>query len=178
LSATDGSVGPWSWFAALVVVAAFAAMTGFVALRNLRVPYRAEQVGWRYVYGFYDLERASDGSAYRWTSEKAIDVMVVKGPWLKLTLGGPVPPDIAGNPITVTVSGSRGRILRVVRRDGVAITRYIRTPPAPSRMMIEIDVSRTWRPSDFNSSDVRRLGVAVDEWSFVTAPPPGATVID
>ena len=58
------------------------------------------------------------------------------------------------------------------------MTWYVQNADAAKRMMLEFDVSRAWRPSDYSGSrDRRELGVMVDDFSFVNDPPPGAIVI-
>ena len=43
--------------------------------------------------------------------------------------------------------------------------------------MIQIDVDRTWRPSDFgDSADTVPRGVAVRPWTFSDADPPKGSV--
>jgi len=45
-------------------------------------------------------------------------------------------------------------------------------------MMLETWVDRTWRPAEFGQNDTRELGIAIADWTFVDAPPPGAAVIE
>jgi len=168
----------WHWLGAWGIVGAFALGTGYVAVRKLRVPYRAQSVGWNYTYGFYSAEPSPDGGSFRYTAEKAVDVFEVKGPWLKLTIRGAVPPDAVRHGIVIKVWRGPDSILRIVRRDNSTMTRYIRAPRSPGTMMVEIQVSRTWRPVDFGGDDSRDLGVGVDEWTWVNAPPRGGITID
>jgi hypothetical protein len=177
-SSQSGRLKPWNWAITCVIVGVFALSTGYVAAKTLRVPYRAERVGWRYRYGFYSSEQTSEGGSFAWTSDRAVDVFLPQGQWLKLTMRGAVPPDAGQRPVEVSVWRSHDRILRIIRRDSSTVTRYVRAPLSPNLMMIEILVNRTWRPSDFGGADSRRLGVAVDDWQFVNSPPADAIVID
>jgi len=44
--------------------------------------------------------------------------------------------------------------------------------------MIQVEVSRTWRPSDYGRGpDKREHGVAVGKWTFVYDPPKNAFVV-
>ena len=43
--------------------------------------------------------------------------------------------------------------------------------------MLEARVSRTWKPSDYGQADDRILGLALEDWTFVSDPPTGATVV-
>jgi hypothetical protein len=50
-------------------------------------------------------------------------------------------------------------------------------PPAGTPVMIQIAVSRTWRPADFGgSTDTRERGVAIRDWSFWDEDPPKGSV--
>ena len=76
----------------------------------------------------------------------------------------------------VTLNGEV--ILLVNRRSSFPITRWIRMPAQyGTQLMIEIDVNRTWRPSDFgDSTDRQERGVAVREWSFWDEDPPKRSI--
>ena len=145
--------------------------------RDLRPPYRAIRADWTYQVGFYDLEQPAGQPAFRWTEKHAGLVFPVTGAWLKLTVHGG-PPDIATNPVALEVRRRGKSILTSTRAESGPQTWYVKAPVAEKRMMLEFDVSRTWRPSAPGSGgDDRELGVAVDDWTFVAAPPPGAVVI-
>jgi hypothetical protein len=155
----------------------FLIATTIVATNDLRPAYRALRSGWPYHYGFYPVEGVG-GDQFRWTANRAVNVIPIEGPWLKLVIGGDVPPDADQHPLHVKVWRDRSVILRAVRRDGSALTRYLRMPQGASWVMLQVETDRTWRPSDYGRSDTRELGVTVAPWTWVNAPPPGAFTID
>jgi hypothetical protein len=159
------------------VVTVFVAGTIVVALTDMRPPYRALRAGWPYHYGFYNQEQSSE-SQFRWTAKKAVDVVQVRGPWLKLVIGGAVPRGAELDPLEVKVWRDRSLIMRARRHDGTAVTRYVRMPEGASWVMLQIEADRTWRPSDYGEKDTRNLGVAVGRWTWVNAPPSGAVTIE
>ena len=96
--------------------------------------------------------------------------------WFKLVIGA-VAPDAAAKPVQVKVWINRTLILRVSRRSDFPITRWIRMPSYGTPLMIEIDVDRTWRPSDAGGSpDDGERGVAVRDWFFTDDDPPKGSV--
>lgn len=157
------------WIAAAIFVAA----NLVIGWRDLRPPFRAIRGDWTYQVGFFDLETPPGGVPFRWTEQRAVMVFPVTGEWLKLTVSGG-PPDITKNPVPFEVFRRGKSILKVTRATAEPQTWYVKAPAGQQRMMLEFTVGRTWRPS---SADDRELGVAVNDWTFVAAPPPGATVI-
>jgi hypothetical protein len=165
--------GAVAWILTVVVMA----MTARTGWRELRPPYRAMRANWTYQVGFYGLETPGLAPPFRWTEQHALIVLPAKGPWLKLTIGGG-PPDITERPIKLDVR-RRGKLIASVKRsDASPVTWYVENATRESRMMLAFDVSRAWRASDYEENgDRRSLGVAVQDWTFVAAPPPGAVVI-
>lgn len=161
------------WMLALTFVAA----TLYVGWRDLRPPYRAIRADWTYQVGFFPLEAAGLEPVFRWTEKHAVMVLPATGPWLKLTVRGG-PPDISERPIRLEIRRHGKAIVAITRQDVSPITWYVQNTEAANRMMLEFDVSRAWRPSDYSASrDRRELGVMVDDFSFVNEPPSGAIVI-
>ena len=103
---------------------------------------------------------------------------MVGGRWLRFVIGGAVPPDASQKPLEVKVWRDRSLILRALRRDGSALTRYVRMRDGAAWVMLQIETDRTWRPSEYGSTDARELGVAVAPWAFVDALPPDAVTIE
>jgi hypothetical protein len=162
------------WAAVLTVLACFLGGTVYEARTDLRRPVRALRMGFPYSYGFAP-DKADP--TIRWTGAKAVEVFPTEKRWLKLVIGD-VAPDAESNPVQVKVMLNREVILRVNRRSSFPITRWIRMPEKyGTQLMIEIDVSRTWRPSDFgDSTDGQERGVAVHQWSFWDEDPPKGAV--
>jgi hypothetical protein len=162
------------WAAIVVVLACFLGGTVYAGKTELRPPLRALRIGFPYRYGFFT---DRNDPAIRWTGAKAVEVFSSDKRWLKLVIAD-VAPDAERNPVQVTVSINRELILRVNRRASFPITRWIRMPPVyGTPMMMQIDVNRTWRPSDLNAAaEPQERGVAIREWSFRDEDPPKGSV--
>jgi len=160
------------WMLALVMVGA----TLWSGWRSLRPPFRAIKADWTYQLGIHPVEQADKDGQLRWTERHATEVLPVSGPWLKLTVGGG-PADIATRPIRVEIKRSGRWIIGVTRQDLSEQTWYVRAPEGAKRMMLEFEVSRTWRASDFGGKDTREVGMFIRDWTFVQAPPRGAVLI-
>ena len=65
------AIGAAKWVGIGAVLLVFLGGTAYAARRDLRVANRAAEHGWRYSYGFYDPERAADGSQFRWAEQHA-----------------------------------------------------------------------------------------------------------
>jgi hypothetical protein len=166
-----------TWITVVIIVVAFLTATTRVALTDMRPPLRPLKTGWPYHYGFYQVEGPA-GAQFRWTTSKAVNVVPIEGPWLKLAILGGVPPDAEQHPIEVKVWRDRSLILRLRRRDSSPTTRYVRMHDGARWVMLQIETDRTWRPSNSGSTDTRALGVAVEPWSWVKAPPPDGIRIE
>jgi hypothetical protein len=173
-----GAVRTRTWLAIWTIVALSVSGTAYTARYRLRVTQRAEAAGWHYQYGFYDDE--SD-SAVRWTAGKAVDVFEIahrnEDRFLKLDIGA-VAPDADQRPVEVKVWRDDDLVLRLRRRSDGLATRYVCVPRGRKMMMMQVEVSRTWRPSDYGrGTDQREHGVAVGKWTFVYDPPKNAFVV-
>jgi hypothetical protein len=163
----------FEWAVVLVVLAGFLGGTAYAARTDLRPPVRAMGIDFPYRYGF---EQDTRDPTIRWTGAKAVEVFPADKRWFKLELGA-VAPDAEQKPVEVKVWINRTQILRVSRRGSFPITRWIRMPSYGTLMMIEINVDRTWRPSEAGgSADQRERGIAVREWSFTDEDPPKGSV--
>jgi hypothetical protein len=161
------------WTVVLTVLACFLGGTVYEARTDLRRPVRALRMGFPYSYGFVP-DKADP--TMRWTGAKALEIFPAEKRWLKLVIGD-VAPDAGSNPVQVKVTLNREEILRVNRRSSFPMTRWIRMPEYGTQLMMEIDVNRTWRPSDFgDSTDRRERGVAVQQWSFSWEDPPKGSI--
>jgi O-antigen ligase len=158
-----------AWAAAVLLVAAHVGGTWAVAGRALSVPERAVRFGWNYTYGFYELERPAGATPFRWTTRRAVSVIRVEGKWLKLSVWGSHP-DLAERPVAVRIWRDREPVLQLSLRDAAPVTRYVPVPEGQTRVILRVDVDRTWRPSDQGAADARELGIAVADWSFVERP--------
>jgi hypothetical protein len=160
------------------IVAVSVSGTAYTSRFRLRAPVRAEAAGWPYHYGFYDDE---PDSAVRWTAGKAVDVFEIRNRnedrFLKLDIGA-VAPDADQHPVEVKVWRDDDLVLRLRRRSDFVTTRYVCVPRARKMMRMQVEVSRTWRLSDYGrGTDRRERGVAVGRWTFVYDPPKNAFVV-
>jgi O-antigen ligase len=161
------------WAAILIVVACFVGGTARASETELRPSLRALRRGTPYKYGFTP-DPTDPG--IQWTDARAVEVFLAEKRWCKLVIGE-VAPDAAQRPVQVTVTLNRKTILQVSRRSQFPVERWMRMPAYGTPLMLQIDVSRTWRPSDFGGpADVQRRGVAVREWSFSDEDPPKGSV--
>jgi hypothetical protein len=169
----SGRMSGREWAAIVVVLACFLGGTVYAGKTELRPPLRALRIGFPYRYGFV---ADPHDPTIRWAGSKAVEVFSSEKRWLKLVIGD-VAPDAEQNPVQVTVSINRELILRVNRRASFPITRWIRMPPVyGTPMLMQIDVDRTWRPSDTDAAESQERGVAILEMSFWDEDPPKGSV--
>jgi hypothetical protein len=166
-----GGRGRRLFAAAGVVLACFIVGTAYEAWTSLRPPFRALRADWPYRRGFHD---PGPGGSFRWTERTAVDVFPIgdarEDRWLRLSLGA-VAPDADRRPVEVKVWRDHDLILRLTRRSDTLKSWYVRVPAGRKMMMLEIAVSRAWRPSD--GADQRERGVTVDQWRFSFDAPKG-----
>ncbi|HEX3703500.1 MAG TPA: O-antigen ligase family protein [Vicinamibacterales bacterium] len=162
--------------AAGALLVAFLAGTLFVGWARLRPPQRALRFGWEYVSGFYDHEQLSRDTLFRWTAGHAMDVFPVRDRYLRLRYWVHHP-DVERRPVHVDIWLQNRHIVDEMLKSVAPVTEYVRLWPDDPRMMLEARVSRTWKPSDYGEGDTRDLGLAFEDWAFVSEPPAGAKVI-
>ena len=176
VGATEGfsRISNREWAAIVVLLACFLGGTVYAGKTELRPPLRALRIGFPYRYGFF-ADRTDP--TIRWAGAKAVEVFSSDKRWLKLVIGD-VAPDAEQNPVQVTVSINREVILDVNRRSSFPITRWVKMPAVyGTPMMMEIDVDRTWRPSDVDAAaEPQERGVAIREWSFQDEDPPKGSI--
>ena len=161
------------WAMIVVVLAGFLGGTVQAARGTLRPPLRALGTGVPYRYGF--TPDTSDPTI-RWTGAKAVEIITAEKRWLKVEVGD-VAPDAASKPVHVNVLLNRKSVISVTRRNNFPITRWIRMPKYGTSLMMQIEVSRTWRPADFGGAvEDGERGVAVRVWTFSDADPPKGSV--
>jgi hypothetical protein len=172
--------GAGAWGLALALVVCSIGGTAYAAATGLRPPRRALRADWPYMYGMHDLERVGNEPAFRWTGQRAVAVVRVDADYVKLRFRV-AHPDLVTHPVDAKIwrtdaSGQR-LLIAVTLTDAAPVTVYVRAPEDRGRMMVETWVSRTWTPRDHGQADTRRLGLAVDDWTFVRTPPPGAMTV-
>lgn len=164
-----------AWVAIWAAALLFAGATAFVGARSLRPPMRAVRANWTYSRGFEALD-SSQGQPFRWTRKYAVEVPETSARWMRVAIGGG-PPDVATRPVRVTVKRNGERVIDYMLNQSGGHTWWLQLPQGPPRVMIEIEVDRTWSPADYGSQDSRQLGVAVLPWLFSDVPPRGADAI-
>ena len=168
----------WPWVGVWMLVICFGAGTLWMGVKYLRPPHRAVMAEWDYERGLEDVERSPAGERFRWTGPEAVAVVGVpeRDRYLKLTFWVSHP-DIVERPVDVEIRRSGKRIGRITLSNSTPVTWYVKAPAGP-RMMLEMFVSRTWRPADYGSADPRTLGLALADWAWVSVPPRGALQIE
>jgi hypothetical protein len=164
--------------AARVALVVFLAGTALVGWSRLRPPLRALRFGWEYVCGFYGREPVSvpGDASFRWTDAHAVDVFPVTNRYLRLRYWVNHP-DVERHPVHVRIWLQDRLVVDEMARSVAPVTDYVRAPDGQGRVMLEARVSRTWKPSDYGRPDDRILGLALEDVTFVSDPPAGATVV-
>lgn len=162
-----------AWPGAWLVAVAFMGATTYAAVTHLRVPFRAAETGWAYQYGMHGLDRSAT-PPFRWTAKRAVTVIRAKGSYLVLRFRIQHP-DAATNPVGVKIKLFNRTIVRERLRDHRAFTRYVKMSPIHPYVALSFEVSRTFQAP---GADPRELGIALQDWTFVEAPPPDAWIID
>jgi hypothetical protein len=176
-TAEPNRLGTRAWIIVAIVVAAFSMTTAMLARSTLRVPVRAQRVGWPYAYGFYPSEPDGAGGEQRWAGRHA--VAVVDAPTRHLSLSVAVDP-LRGHrpnrltsripPVDVKVWVDRKTVIDARVTDTAPITTYVPIREGEPRMLIETRVSRVFRPRDFGVADDRELGLLTG-WRFLDREP-------
>jgi hypothetical protein len=156
------------WIVAVVLAVGLAAAELAVARGSLAVAERAKRFGRTYVDGAYALEEPPGAPPFRWTDAESRFILPVRGQSLIVRLGAQHP-DIAQQPVVVSIEGPCGVVFREELRRQGSISVGIAVPEGADTVDAEIRVSRTWRPADYGSGDTRTLGVAVIT-EFESAP--------
>jgi hypothetical protein len=174
-----GEVGRWpcpgrglksphrlTWAALWLLVFVHAGGTVIAALTYLRPPSQAMRANMDYSLGFYEPE---DDSAFRWTRQRAVVVLIAVKPWVELTVRA-THADLPNKPVDVKVWVNQKLAVRTQLASAEPITRYMPSGDRGKRMMLETWVSRVERPRDRGQDDPRDLGLQV-RWNFVDEPP-------
>jgi hypothetical protein len=150
---------PAAWIAAVALAVGYAAIQIGHAEGRLDVAERARRTSREYIVGTYPPELMPDATFFRWTRDRARLRMPGRAPWLVIRLWAHHP-DVMSDPVRVAVSTPCGVIAEQVLKTRKPFSIWLRVPPE-SWLDFSVDVSRTWRPSDFGGADGRRLGVGL-----------------
>jgi O-antigen ligase len=186
-AARSRPVAGGAWLGAIFLVAAFVGATARMSVEHLRVPFRAMRADWDFAYGLAPEEHLPDGTPFRWTGLRAVWVEASSQPFVRVTYWVNHP-DVADHPVHVQVSDATHSVVDVLLRDTAPHVIYLRIVgwAAPGqagwhtgagRLMLQVEVDRTWRPSRAGQADTRDLGLAVSLKS-VCCVPVGAFALD
>lgn len=154
------------WAATLALVAVHSAITYADARGDLLPRYRSIRFGWDYRYGIKDPEPTADGGpGRRWVDRKSLSVVPVKGKVLKF-VAWIDHPDGDERPVHVRVWVDRKIIYDDDLKRSASILRDIPAPPGQTHIVVETEISRTWRPRDFGRPDSRELGLSIRDWTW------------
>jgi hypothetical protein len=169
-------LGSVAWLAIWLVVSVSVGGTAYAARHRLRVPQRAVDVGFPYLYGFSEPERVDlTRPSTVWTGRHAVAVLSPETRWVKLAVSVDSL-NIAKGPVDVKIWCGGRPVLATQVNSVQPITRYVRVPDGAMRVLLETRVSRSVRPADFGIRDNRELGLLIG-WDFVEVPPDGSETI-
>jgi len=154
-----------TWSAVWAVALVYVAGLGYVSWVDLRVPHRAQRANWDYAYGFYEPDAAGTVDEFRWASRRALAVVPLTDRWIEVT-AWTHHPDVQERPVELKVWIDGVPLIDSRRTGGEPITAAVRMPEQQTRVLIETEVDRTWRPSDRGEADIRELGPGV-RWRFI-----------
>jgi len=138
---------------------AYAAAHIVLAREDLSVPARAIAIRRPLVTGAYGPETGQNGE-FTWTRGRADFYWPVTDHYLVMRLAVQHP-DLAQRPVEVTVSTPCGPVADVSLRSPESITVGLELPPGQKMVHWTVNVSRTFRPANFGSEDMRELGAMV-----------------
>jgi hypothetical protein len=157
-----------SWMVMIALLATYMALTAYTGRHNLRVPQRAVRFGWPYAYGLSPPE-GSAGREFRWTSGKAVAVIPIQKPWLRITVWADRP-HLARHPLHATVTVAGRTLIDEELLDTTPLVREVRLPDGPKQVLIETRTSPTWRPApNALGGETQDRGLAI-AWTFIDGP--------
>ena len=166
-SAAAGTDLPtWKWASVIALVVVHASLTLAAARGDLLPRHRAERFGWDYSGGISDLEKGVNGKpGRRWTGLRSINTILVRGRVLKF-VGWIDHPDADAHPVHVRLWADD----KIVYDGDLKRTDQIHLDISPGAgqkyLILETEISRTFRPSQFGGRDRRDLGLAVQDWQW------------
>lgn len=157
--------------AAAVLVLVHTGATAVDAFGTLRPLERAKRWDWYYRYGWVfiqdELEPDPGGNPVgrRWTMKKSVSLVEVKGRVLKF-VAWVEHPDADQKPVHARVWADSVMVYEGNLKRGQSITLDLPAKPREKYLVIETEIDRLFRPSDFNpvSRDRRELGLSVRDW--------------
>ena len=138
---------------------AYAAAHVVLARGDLSVPARAIAIRRPLVTGAYGPETGRNGE-FTWTRGKADFYWPVTDRYVVMTLGVQHP-DLVQQPVELTVSTPCGDVADISLRSPDPVTVGLEIPPGQKMVHWTVKVSRTFRPRNYGSGDMRELGAMV-----------------
>jgi hypothetical protein len=178
----------WAFVGIALVLAIFSAGTILAGMNDLRVPMRAQRVGWQYSYGFLRPDAFGFGAGPGWTGKRAVAVFDAQSDWLVLTLSadyravpgspftGSAPP-ARTRPTGVTVWCNGKKVLSAQLETTVPAVHYLRVPSGNRWVLLESRVDRTVPLKQLGVNDSREIGVQM-QWHGVPKPAPEASILE
>ena len=154
-----------SAIAAGVLIAVHVTATAVNARGELLPKQRAQRFDWYYRYGIGELEADPGGNPVprRWTGKDAVAVIPVDGRVLKF-VAWIDHADGDENPPHVIVRADSRVIHDGPLKRSAPLFADVPATPGTKRMVIEMSIDRTYRPSDHGSPDGRALGLSVRDF--------------
>jgi hypothetical protein len=161
---------PWqrfAWILGVVIAVGYAGAHLVLARGPLKPLARAARTNRDYVTGTYASERLPQGQ-FRWTKKRATFALAAPSRFLVVRYHIEHP-DAGTHPVKLRITTPCQTMVDEFRTDASVDGRAFQLPEGQSRVVFDIDVSRTWQPSRSGQSDTRELGAAI-EADFVGTP--------
>lgn len=170
---TARSLPTWVTVGAVILLALHAGTTTVDAFGTLRPLERAKRWDWYYRYGWVfidkDVEPDPGGNPIgrRWTMKKSLALIPVKGRALKF-VAWIDHADSDRKPVHTRVWADSKLVYEGDLTRGAPLTLSIPAKPGEKYLVLETEIDRLYRPSDFNpaSRDRRELGLSIRDWTW------------
>jgi hypothetical protein len=159
---------PRTWWPTALLVAVFTFGTWSVGVAKLRPPFRAQDNGVPYSYGFNPPEPDGRGGLQQWARQRAVTVVEAPKPSLRLAISVNHH-DLAERPVHAKVWVNGALAMDTYLSTTQTVSKDISLDPARTHVAIETWVDRVVMPRDVGVNDGRELGLLV-AWSGGTSP--------
>jgi hypothetical protein len=148
------------WIAVTAFAIAYAAGQVVLAHGSLAVSERAARFERSYANGIYRPDPLEGGGEFTWTRDHAAFVWPARTRWLVIRVWAHHP-DISSSPVGVKLTTRCATLLDQQLTSTDPVTIGVLLPEGVTSVEAQLDVSRTWRPSDFGGTDSRALGAGI-----------------